>query len=140
MLNKTEREERDRRVLGMFIAGGSEREIGRAVGLSGPRIHQILHRQLERTASDLELRSREALTVHIARMEQLLKACWPAALKGDLKAIEQARKVLLAQAKLFGLEHRRDPVPIAEELEEDDEDDDLDELARFRGRRQSEDW
>jgi hypothetical protein len=83
-------------------------------------------------ASDLELRSREALTVYIARLEQLLKACWPAALKGDLRAIEAARKVLAQQAKLFGLEDHVGAVPpMAEELD-DEEDDFADELAAYR--------
>ncbi len=73
--------------------------------------------------------------MYIAHLEMLLKACWPKALAGDLKAIEVARRVLAAQARLFHLEECVGQRPLCEEELVDDEDFG-DELVRFRRRHQ----
>jgi hypothetical protein len=133
MLSREEILRRDEQIMAMFIAGRSEREIGRAVHLTGPRVHQIIHRELDNSAQHRQLLSDEALTIYICRLETLIKAVWPAVLRGDLKAVDTARRVLAAEARLFGLEVLGAAVPSPAELEFDPGfEQDVDELARFR--------
>ena len=42
--------------------------------------------------------------LYAERLETLLKSVWPTALKGDLKAIEEARKLMEQQERLFEMQ------------------------------------
>jgi hypothetical protein len=130
-LTYAELADRDDKILRLFIGGCSEREISRSVGLTHVRVNQILRRELDATARHRALLRNEALSIHIARLETLIRAVWPAALWGDLKAIDTARKVLESMARVCGIGSAGAVAP-AEQDFVDDEVADADELAAYR--------
>jgi len=60
--------------MGLFIAGLSQREIGRRVNLTGQRIDQIVKQELKAEARHQSLCTDQALNIYTARLETLLKA------------------------------------------------------------------
>lgn len=139
---KGTKEQRDRRnalIMQFFFAGWSEREIARhySVGLTPGRVHQIIDEEMKKLASRHDLLSDQALPMYIERLETLLKATWPKAVGGDLKAVEVARRLLEQQARLWNLEEEGKlpaiPPVSDQELEDDDQ---MDQLAKYRARRQ----
>lgn len=131
-LTHAEMTTRNDKIYMMFVAGASEYAIARSVGVTRLRVNQILKAALERSARHHRLLEDQALGVYISRLEVLLRSCWPAAMTGDLKAIDTARKVLHTQARLFGLDGRRDPAPPLGEEEFDDDDEFVDQLQAYR--------
>jgi hypothetical protein len=133
---KEEREQRNVIIFQRFLAGHSEREIGRSVGLTGQRVHQIIQAELKNAARHRDLLTNEALAVYTTRLETLLKAVWPKVLAQDLKAVEVARRLMEQQARLYDFQEQPSAIPpIAEQELLDDVDgkgQPVDELTRFR--------
>jgi hypothetical protein len=135
---KEERETRNHLIYARFLAGQSEREIGRAVGITGQRVHAILKTELKNAARHHKLLTDEALEMYVARLETLLRATWPKVLLGDLKAVETARHILEQQARLYDLEGPRVPaMPMRDQVLADESNPtELDELTKFRMKHQ----
>lgn len=138
-VTKEQRERRNTLIMQFFFAGWSEREIARhnSVQLTPGHVHWVITKELKKLASRHELLSDKALPMYIERLETLLKATWPKAVQGDLKAIETARRLLEQQGRLWNLEEEgglpSTPPVTNQELEEEPEN----ELAAFRARRRS---
>ncbi|MCW2591767.1 MAG: Uncharacterized protein JWQ86_4194 [Mycobacterium sp.] len=132
------REQRDQKVLQLFLAGVSYRQIGAAVGLrSASGVHRIVQREFLAGAQRRALLGDEALALHIERHERLLQAHWGPALKGDHRSAELCRRLLDQSARLHGL-YADDPAPLpAPTAPVDGGGDEEDELARIRARRRS---
>jgi len=133
-----ERAERDSRILQMFVAGATYRQIGAAVGLKSTRsIHEIIKRELANAAQRRALLNDEALAVYMERTEALFKAHWMPALKGDHRSAEICRRILGQQSRLYGLDDLASEGggPGLRVTGIDDEDEDTDELARLRAQR-----
>lgn len=132
-----QRERRNTLIMQFFFAGWSEREIARhnSVQLTPGHVHWVITRELKKLAGRHELLSDKALPMYIERLETLLKAAWPKAIQGDLKAIETARRLLEQQGRLWNLEEegRLPSAPPAADPEEDEGE--VNELAAFRARR-----
>lgn len=132
---KEERDQRNYLIFARFVAGQSEREIGRSVGITGQRVHQIIQAELKNGARHQKLLTDEARAVYTSRLESLLKAVWPKVLQQDLKAVAAASRLLEQQAKLYGLggipAGAVPPMPNADMIGEDNPAQ-LDELTRFR--------
>jgi hypothetical protein len=141
-LTPEQRELRDAQILQLFIAGKSENEIAAAVDTDRSLINKLIKEQLTKTADHRKLLNNEALSVYFTRLETLIQAAWEKVEQGDLKAIEVARRLLEAQAKLYGLQgsatrvsistHNPNPPLSDQQLEEPDEPED--ELAAYRSR------
>jgi hypothetical protein len=103
-MRAAERARRDARVVRLFLAGLSYRDIGAVVGLRSPTsVGDIVKRQLGDESVRREvLRSRDG-ALFIERSEALLLAHWPRALQGDHKATAACLRVLDEQARLYGL-------------------------------------
>ena len=71
-LSKEERERRNHKIYALFLAGHSEREIGRAVNLTGQRVHQILRNELKNDARHRQLVTDEALALYSQRLDFFL--------------------------------------------------------------------
>jgi hypothetical protein len=133
------RERRNTLIMQFFFAGWSEREIARhhSVAVTPGRVHQIIAEEMKKLAGRHDLLSDQALPMYIERLETLLKATWPKAVSGDLKAVEVARRLLEQQARLWNLEEEGKlpalPPMSDQELEDDDA---ADQLAKYRARRQ----
>lgn len=133
-LPKEERERRNHKIYALFLAGHSEREIGKAVNLTGQRVHQIIRNELKNDARHRQLVTDEALALYSQRLDFLLRATWPKVVQQDLKAIETARRVLEQIGRLYDIEEERiGALPPANQLL-DDANDPRDELAKYRTR------
>jgi Homeodomain-like domain len=139
-MKAAERELRDARVMQMFYAGASYREIAEAVGLrSKSTVGQIVQRALVATGDRRELLSDEARSVWLERFEQLWGATWPQALEGDRYAATECRRLLGQWASVFGLSKKvtfadagRLEVVDLDPPERDEDLADMDELTRLR--------
>jgi hypothetical protein len=122
--------------MALFIAGNSEKEIARAVGLTGVRVNQIIRRELKNAARHHQLLTDQALAIYTTRLETLIQRTWPGVLKQDYKAIELARRLLDQQARLYDLEEERlpglPPMTDQELIEDTHGIDPRDELAKYR--------
>lgn len=138
-MNAEQRNRRNTLIMQFFFAGWSEREIARhhSVDLTPGRVHQIIAEQMKGLAQRHDMLSDQALPMYIERLETLLKATWPKAVSGDLKAVEVARRLLEQQARLWNLEEegKLPAIPPMSDQELDD-DETRDQLAAYRARRQ----
>lgn len=115
-LPKAERERRDAAIFNMFLSGATEREIAaaRGVNLHHTRVHRIIVQQMEIAAERFGLISEKALIVYSERLELLLKAIWPSAVKDkDPKAIEVARRLLDQQSRFYQISDENTRMPMA---------------------------
>lgn len=105
MADRVTRARRDIRVLNLFIAGSTYKQIGDhpEINLSPAQVHRIVTRELAKAAKRREVVADEALALFIERSEALLKAHWPRALRGDYKSSVIVDRQLSRQARLFGL-------------------------------------
>lgn len=87
-VKSAERAKRDAKVVRLVVLGGfSYREAAAAVGLRSPAsVHAIVQRALADDGGLRQLLESESLAMFIERSETLLRANWPAALKGDYAA------------------------------------------------------
>jgi hypothetical protein len=124
-----DKEERDQRILQLFLAGATYRQIAAAVGLSSTQsIHEIVRRELADAGRRRSVLLEEAKSIYQERSEALFKAHWGAALRGDHKSAEICRRLLDQQSRLFA--------PAAESVKpSDDAEDEPDELSKLRARR-----
>jgi hypothetical protein len=142
-LNRAEREQRDERVLQLFLAGLTYREIGAATGFrSVSGVHRVVQRELAAGARRREVLSDEPFVLWQERTEALLHAHWDRATRADdpdLRSAELCRKLLGQQARVYrvGVDVVDSlPAPTVS-LSADDEDDEdgVDELSRLRAAR-----
>jgi AcrR family transcriptional regulator len=109
---KLEVEQRRREVLALRIGGASMAEIGRLLNLSKSTVHSHITKALDELAkADLQQTARFR-SLNLQRLEQLLMAVWTPATSGkpDLKAVREARFLVVAMTRLLGLEA---PIKIA---------------------------
>ncbi|MCV7174923.1 helix-turn-helix domain-containing protein [Mycolicibacterium sphagni] len=102
-LTPEQRTLRDQEILRLFIAGHSEANIARAVDTDRSLVNRRLKVLLAEANERSELLKTQAQNVYAARTEYLLTKAMEQAEKGDLKAIEVARRLLDGKAKVDGL-------------------------------------
>ena len=130
-----ERARRDARVVKLFLAGASYRDICAVVGLRSPQsVGNIVARELSGSAQRRDLLTDEAFAVWQERSERLFRAHWGRALDGNYRSAELCRKLLGQQAQVYGLAREVSliggtPAGVVEV------EPDMDELARLRAKR-----
>ena len=98
---KVEIAERRKRALDLRLAGLSFRAIAKAEGVS----HATIISDIKEALADIPRSSAEELRqVESARLDQLQRAIWGDALKGDLGAVDKAVKIIDRRARLLGLD------------------------------------
>ena len=103
-LSVDERQARDSLILRLHLAGVPMRDIGQQVGLSVGGVHKIVTRLLRASVSRRsELDADAAVEMYLERMEALLRASWPRAIKGDARSNEQCRRLLDSMARVQGI-------------------------------------
>lgn len=134
-----QRAKRDIRVLDMFLAGATYRQIATAVGLkSHSAVHNIITRELQKSAVRRGLLTTNAAAVLIERTEALYRANVTNALRGDYKAAVICDRMLARQSRLFGLDAAGGAMPPTNDPDDpvgEDDEEGGDELAQFRRRR-----
>lgn len=94
-MRAVERAERDERVMWLFVAGFSYRQIARSVGLRSPQsVGYIVARETGRSGGCRRVLTEFGRAVYIERSEALLFAVWPRALGGDHRAAETCLRLL----------------------------------------------
>lgn len=99
---------RAHQVMQLRIAGLSQEEIAERVGLSQSRVSRIItaHLQEQRAQDTNDLRALE-----VERTEQLHRAVWPKALRGDAGAASVVLRAGDRRARLLGLDEGGDGAP-----------------------------
>ncbi len=96
--------ERKARIIELRRAGYLLREIADEVGVSKQYCCRVIQRHLEDLAKELTDDVARLRWQEYERLEAALKAVWPQALEGDLKATDRVIKIMEREAKLFGLD------------------------------------
>lgn len=128
-VNHAERLKRDRLVMRLHLAGVPYRDIAERVGISKTMAAKIVRRDIAKDAGDRQAAfpAELALEVSLQRSEALLAASWSRAVNGDIRAIEQARRLVEGMSKLQGLMPSvAERVQRAKGEDYDDDDDGLD--------------
>jgi hypothetical protein len=128
------------RVVGLFLAGLSYRDIAAVVGLRSPTsVGNIVQREFGApdSAARRGLLTDEAFAVWQERSERLFRAHWGPALDGNHRSAELCRKLLGQQAQVYGLAQEvalaaGTPTGV---VEVEPVEPDIDELARLRAAR-----
>jgi transcriptional regulator with XRE-family HTH domain len=95
---------RQEQVLQLRIAGLSQVEIARRLGVSQSQISEDLKRAFNALAERCAHEQEHFARLDLARMDAMLEALWPAVASGDTKACAVALKVLERRARLLGLD------------------------------------
>lgn len=85
-------------------AGHSYAAIGRKIGLSKSRAHELVQVGLESARAQISASADDLRSEEIARLDGMLKTLYPKAAKGDVAAIDRVLKIGERRAKLLGLE------------------------------------
>lgn len=135
-LTPEERQARNALILQMFLAGWSEREIGRhqRIQMTGPSVHYTIKNELKRLTNRHDLMRDRAVAIYMERLEALLKASWPQAMSGDLKAVEVSRRIVDQMGRFYDLEEEGKVPAIPPVSDQELEDEDADELSAYRKR------
>lgn len=100
-----ERAKRDAKVLQLFVAGATYRQIAEAVDLASvASVDSIIKREMAKAARRRDRLVDQAFDVYVERTEALFKAHFPKALAGDHRSAEVCRRILAQQARLYGLD------------------------------------
>jgi hypothetical protein len=96
--------ERRTRAIGMVLAGVDYDTIAERLGYaSRGAAHTDVDRALSASLTNLKDKAQQLREVQAMRYQRLLAAVWPKALKGDLKAVETAARLVDRIVKLWGL-------------------------------------
>ena len=94
--------ERNQRILQLFLAGATYKQIAAGVDIDAAAVHDIVCRELDESGQRRTVLLDEARAVYQERTEALFKAHWAPALRGDHKSAEICRKILEQHARFFG--------------------------------------
>ena len=98
---KLEIAERRKRALDLRLAGVSYRAIAKQEGVS----HGTIISDVQSALAEIPRQSAEELRqTETERLDQLQRAVWPEALKGNLGAVDKAVKIIDRRARLLGLD------------------------------------
>src|SRR5690349_13779376 len=95
----------ERRIAALELrkAGRTYAAIGMALGVSEPRAHRLVTKELARLNEKRAEAGAEVTRLEMERLDQLWAAVWDAAKGGDHHAIEKALAIMSRRAKMLGL-------------------------------------
>ena len=85
-------------------AGYTYEAIGGALGVSKVAAYKLVRRVVESLDSQSQAEAKVYRALQLARLEEALKAIWPRAMAGELKAVDRVIKILEREAKLLCLD------------------------------------
>jgi hypothetical protein len=92
------------KVLELRLSGMRFRGIAKATGRPLSVCYNALQRGLDEFREESKERIRVARALESVRLDELHKALWDRALKGNLRAVERVLKIMERRARLFGLD------------------------------------
>ena len=100
--------ERQRQALELRKSGATLEAIAEAVGY---RSRQAAHDSIKRALAAIpRLAAQQLRDLDVDRLDRLIFAMWPRALRGDAEAVNSVLRILAQRARLLGLEVK-EPVP-----------------------------
>ena len=96
--------ERERQAVQMRIAGADYQTIADALGMVKSGAYKAVRRSLERTRQQTAESAEELRQIEQNRLERLIVAAMPQALKGDVQSIEAVRRLSESLRKLNGID------------------------------------
>lgn len=96
-------DDRNQRVLQLFLAGANYAQIASAVDIDPTVVHETVCAELAGSEDRRNVLADEARAIYQERAEALFRAHWAPALRGDHKSAEICRKILEQQSKVFAL-------------------------------------
>jgi hypothetical protein len=112
-LRRPSREEhwaKAREAFDLRIEGHQPSEIAAILAVTPESVSQMLSELYGFDAAYLTEQERKtALATEVIRLDKLQTAVWPSAMMGDPKSVDSAVKIIMARAKITGLE-QADPV------------------------------
>lgn len=110
------------RVLELAAAGLTDEQIAWETGKTSRGVRQTIDRQLKKWGQDNSGNLENYRSQKLFELDQLKRAVWPEALRGDTKAIREATKIITIQAGISGAgaaskhehDHRVGPMDVDE--------------------------
>lgn len=102
--SKVQKAKRRMAVMDYRAAGLTYEQIADLVGLSPNGVARIINNTLEEWGKRDEQSAAKIRTQKLFELDQLKRAIWPKALKGDIKAIREVTKIISLQARISGAE------------------------------------
>lgn len=96
------------------LRGLSYREIGRQLGVTEQRVHQIIQKELKILTERLNSNVEELRTIEDERLNVMLRALMPKAVRGEEAAIDRVLRIMDRRAKFYGLD-----TPVKQQIELD---------------------
>jgi hypothetical protein len=94
------------------LAGCTYREIGERLGIRRQSAAELVATALDELRSETRSDAARLRTLELRRLDELLRAAWPKAMSGDVRAIQTALRVVEGRCLLLGLL----PAPEADEV------------------------
>lgn len=85
-------------------AGASYRAIADKLGVSLGQAHSYVSEALAALAAENRDKTVELRQLELERLDRMMLAIWPLVVRGDLKSMNTALKIVAQRAKLLGLE------------------------------------
>jgi hypothetical protein len=102
--------ERAREAFDLKLEGHSPSDIAAILSVKVDDVRQMLDELYGYEAGFItDVERKTALATEVARLDKLQTAVWPSAMMGDPKSVDSAVKIIMARAKITGLE-QADPV------------------------------
>lgn len=98
------RRQRMKECVQLRIAGLTYAEIAERLGIGETTAYEAVKDALEWYAKDTEQEAKRLKEIQSARIERLILAVWPQAVKGHMAAVDRVVRLLDRQAKLHGLD------------------------------------
>jgi transcriptional regulator with XRE-family HTH domain len=102
------RAKRRTRILELRAAGMTEEQIAEEVGMSRSAVTAVINKQLDQWMEDDRTNVERVRTMKLYELDQLKRAIWAKALKGDVRAVQTAAKIIGQQARIAGAEAPRE--------------------------------
>jgi DNA-binding CsgD family transcriptional regulator len=102
--SKVQKAKRRMAVMDYRAAGLTYEQIAEIVGLSPNGVARIINNTLEEWGKRDEASAAKIRTQKLFELDQLKRAIWPKALRGDIKAIREVTKIISLQARISGAE------------------------------------
>src|SRR5262245_50163095 len=99
-----QRAQRKHRILELRAAGLTEQQIADRLGMAQSNVSRSINRVLTKWAEEDEVNLRAVRQMKLFELDQLKRAVWANALKGDVKSVREAMKIIQLQARISGAE------------------------------------
>jgi hypothetical protein len=106
-----DRARRRHRILELRAAGLTEDHIAVELDMSRQAVSRIITQQLEEWSNDDKNNVENVRAMKLYELDQLKRAIWAKALRGDDKAVNSALKIIQAQAKIAGADQAPEAPP-----------------------------